>query len=242
MHLKFLKMRGIMHRVFVVPIGFQAEYPASILIDLGISSDDSVLVLVPSEGDDKAREKVEGALRRFQEFLGARRVRDVSRVEVNTGLPVDAVVAIVNAVLGRVGPQDEVVFSFSGSVRVVGMYMLIAYVLINKLYGGNLRFFTIAENLDKPVDITELLSILRVPDVTDSEYELLGVLVDSGRCLTAADVSDRVGKDTTTVNRQLNSLGGKGLVVRRGGRSRCYEVTSVGRLLYLVRQSFLKAQ
>ena len=243
MHIIPLGMHVFVQKHFLIPLGYQIDYHVRALMKLGISPNDVVIAFSPSESNEEARSRSEKAFQELQELLGKLGIKDVRRVVVAVNDPITAISTIVDNVAGVVGQsQGEVIISFSGGIRALGVYMLMAYILLNKLLKINSRFYVVAENLDTVIELTELLNVLRIPDITETELSILSHLAKTGGCLSAADISEYVGKDTSTVNRQLGNLEEEGFVKVRRGRARCFEVTNAGKLLYLTMASRMGRQ
>ncbi len=227
-------MHIFVQRHFLIPLGYQIDYHVKALVKLGISPNDAVTALSPSEGDETAQSRSERAFQELRELLNKLGIGNVHRALITINDPVTAISTIVNYAIRTIDKsQGEIIMCFSGGIRALGTYMLIAHLLLTRLLGVNSRFYVVAENIDDIIELTEFLNVLRLPDITEAELGILNYLTNVGRCTSAVDISEHVNKDLSTVNRQLNNLEEKGLVRARRGRTRCFETTNVGRLLYL---------
>jgi CRISPR locus-related DNA-binding protein len=217
-----------MPKLFVIPVGFQAEYHIRALIDVQAkpSDLDVILALMPAETSEEARDRTQKA---FETLRGIFKVK-VNSLVVNISKPEDAIPQIISSVLKLVREvnADEVVFMVSGGVRAIGMYMLMANLLLNKVSLKS-RFYVIAENLNTLIELTDLLKPISTVDLSETKLMLLKEL-EGGGCLKASDLSDRVNLDSSTINRHLSDLEDNGLV-KRGSRGRCYGITRLGLML-----------
>ena len=238
-----------MSKLYVIPLGFQVDYVVRFLIRVGIGSGDAVLALLPEQSGGDERARSEKALRDLGDFL--RRIGELSVIPeyVNTRDSINLVIGIFDAVMKHVNDYDFVIIAITGGVRAFSAASPLIAAMLRKAINKEVRLFVVSENLTDYLDLTEALYAFEVVEPSEGLIDVLRAIQDVGgldKCVGVDEVAERLGKDSSTVRRQLYDLEDMKLVVGSGSsRHRCFSLTGPGRILarlYANLQSRRKAQ
>ncbi|MGC8543134.1 MAG: CRISPR-associated CARF protein Csa3 [Vulcanisaeta sp.] len=223
-----------MPKLFVIPLGFQVDYVVRFLVRVGIGNGDAVLVLLPEQSGEDERMKSEKALKDLGEFLRKVGELRIMPEHVDTRDPGRMVVGILNAILKHVSDYDSVMMAVTGGVRVFSAVSPLIAIMLRGLINKEIKLFVVSENLIDYVDLTEVLPAFKVLELSEGLIDVLTTLhrvSGADRCVGVDEIAEVLGKDTSTVRRQMYDLEDRGLVASLGARRRCFSLTSSGKIL-----------
>lgn len=235
-----------MGTLYIMPLGFKIEYQIRFLLNKGgVGKQDGVVVLIPMRRGNV--DKPDKALSDLKEYLTRAGVRDLAIVDVDTGDPIELLVKPLGEIARRVEYYDRVVFAITGGVRAFASTLPIIAVLLRSMFvGKDFRLFTVSEDLDDYVELTDFIKMLGpYMELSDTDIAVLNAIKALGAEAIVGNISDQVGKDASTVNRSIQRLRDYGLVEAVEARPRQYRLTSLGQLAlryYELLQSLRKKQ
>ncbi len=194
---------------------------------------DRIFLVTASVNEPRVRSAVE-EIRRFVESAlpGA----GVEVVDVDLSSPYDALARVVGFLRGVVeGLRPSVlVFDLSGGPRLLVLLVFTGVLFLRCVVGDlpELRFFVWCEVTGQyhefGCEFVDFLNVVRF--LTCERVEVLRVLLERGSC-TLSTLSDVLGRDASTVARQVRFLAELGLVEYCGSRPRVVRLSELGWVL-----------
>ncbi|WP_148678254.1 helix-turn-helix domain-containing protein [Vulcanisaeta distributa] len=134
-----------------------------------------------------------------------------------------------DAIMKYVNDYESVVIAITGGVRAFSAVSPLVTAMLRMAINKEVRLFVVSENLVDYLDLTETLRVFNVVELSEGLINVLRALHEvegSGGCVRVDEVAERLGKDSSTVRRQLYELEDKGLVTGSDGlRRRCFSLT-----------------
>ncbi|RLE57410.1 MAG: hypothetical protein DRJ40_03645 [Thermoprotei archaeon] len=219
-----------MTRLLVLTLGFEEKFAFRMLTRHGLDRGDRILILT-----GRAVERTVKAIETIKEFVKKYFPGeiDVEFYEVDLSNFIEAVRRIRDVLSRYIPSYDKVIINLTGGMRVLILATFTALLLLSVNLGERITHIEVEfEDGTYLVKIPQNLPrmLLNVRSLTRERIELLRAIQELGE-VTVKDLAKVLGKDESTIRRQIYELEKLELVEVTKTRPTKIKVTELGRLL-----------
>jgi len=197
-----------MAKVVLLTLGFEEKFAVRALVRRGLEVGDLVVLITGPIID-----KVAKAINYVREFLKYFEGVDIEVFEVTEVHKfTQAVPKIKELVKELLSKYDLVIVNLSGGMRVLIIEVLIAIMLLPKELKSRVIIELDTEDSKATVEIPRELSVIVNPPDLGVKGDIIKVIVDEGGEADIYTIARRLGKDESTIRRQLEALKELGLI------------------------------
>jgi len=215
-------------KTLVAVLGFEESIVISAAIRHKLELGDRLIIITSKDQEDS---RAEAARRRLQGFV---QQAGVDRPWLTlTAMPVSehdiegTILVLVSLLHAETGSGRKVIVEVSGGLRVLCLALFLAASIVNSMVEG---IYTVTENT------RELLKLPRLdfrPRLSSVLKELIDTVAESEETLLE-DLANSLGKDLSTISRQVRRLEEMGLVTREGLHPTRLKPTVLGKALHIL--------
>lgn len=210
-----------MPRVLIATLGFEEKFCSRAILRHGIREGDRV-ILITGELVEKVQRAYEWIRKLIQSSYGDSVAIDL--IQLNPGDPVDSIERISKIIREISG--SKIIMNLSGGMRSIIAYALLSCMMNLK---ENVIVEIEAEDLSGLITLDWRLLRLVKEGVSDDHKEVLKLIVSGSRDVRS--LASKLGKDESTIRRQISSLKELGLVEITKRKPLLVEATELTRLL-----------
>jgi CRISPR locus-related DNA-binding protein len=212
-------------KTLVAVLGFEESIIISAALRHKLEPGDRLVILTPRDQEDNRAEAAKRRLQGFVQQVGVGKPwLELSMIPVSEHDLERTILELISFLYKEASEGYEIIIEISGGLRVLCLALILASIIANNRLKG---IYTVTEHTRKLVKLPKLK--VR-PHLSPALQELMITILELKEP-SLEQLAISLGKDLSTISRQVTKLGELGLLTREGLRPTRVKPTLLGKAL-----------